>query len=136
MAALVWAAICVWVGACCLPDDQLRWVVAMTSLKGRTAIVTGAGSAEGIGFAIAKRLLQEDALVVITATSARIHDRAKELDPTSAQVISFVADLTEEKQVQEFVEAVKSQTGRIDILVNNAGMAQGGGSQAAARSNR
>jgi 3-oxoacyl-[acyl-carrier protein] reductase len=98
----------------------------MASLKGRTAIVTGAGSAEGIGFAIAKRLLQEDALVAITATSERIHARSNELDGTGMRVISFVADLTEEKQVQEFVESVKGRTGRIDILVNNAGMAQGG----------
>jgi 3-oxoacyl-[acyl-carrier protein] reductase len=98
----------------------------MMNLKGRTAIVTGAGSAEGIGFAIARKLLQVEATVAITATSERIHERAKELDPTGARVNSFVADLTDEKHVQEFVDAVKSRTGQIDILVNNAGMAQGG----------
>src|ERR1700759_877856 len=100
--------------------------VAMTNLTGRTAIVTGAGSAGGIGFAIAKRLLQEDAAVAITATTERIHARAKELDSKGERVISYVADLTDEKQVAEFVAAVKSRTGRIDILVNNAGMVQGG----------
>jgi 3-oxoacyl-[acyl-carrier protein] reductase len=95
-------------------------------LKDRAAIVTGAGSAQGIGFAIAKRLLEEETFVAITATSERIHTRAKELDATGKRVFSFVADLTEEEQVQEFVDAVKGRTGRIDILVNNAGMAQGG----------
>ena len=95
-------------------------------LKGRVAIVTGAGSASGIGFAIAKRLLQEDARVVITATSERIHDRAKELDARGAQVQSFVADLTDEQQVEQFVHAVTNSARRIDILVNNAGMAKGG----------
>jgi 3-oxoacyl-[acyl-carrier protein] reductase len=94
--------------------------------KGQVAIVTGAGSAAGIGFAIAKRLLQEDARVVITATSERIHERAKELDASGAQVVSFVADLTDEQQVEEFVNAVRKRTKRIDILVNNAGMAKSG----------
>ena len=95
-------------------------------LRGQVAIVTGAGSANGIGFAIAKRLLQEDAFVAITATGERIHARAKELDPSGAQVISFIADLTEEQQVEQFVQTVKTRMGRIDILVNNAGMAKGG----------
>jgi len=96
------------------------------NLKGRTAIVTGAGSAEGIGFAIAKRLLTEDAALAITATTERIHARAKELDSSGERVISFTADLTDETHVRKFVDAVKGRTGRIDILVNNAGMAQGG----------
>jgi 3-oxoacyl-[acyl-carrier protein] reductase len=95
-------------------------------LKGQVAIVTGAGNANGIGFAIAKRLLQEDALVVITATSERIHARAKELDPAGNQVLSYVADLADEQQVEHFVRAAKDRSGRIDILVNNAGMAKDG----------
>ena len=88
--------------------------------------MTGAGSATGIGFAIAKRLLEEDAYVVITATSERIHERAKELDASDARGASFVADLTDEQQVEQLVNAVKNRTGRIDLLVNNAGMAKGG----------
>ena len=96
------------------------------NLKGQVAIVTGAGSATGIGFAIARGLLQDDALVVITATSERIRDRAKELDATGRRVLSFVADLTDEQQVEEFVHAVTNRFRRIDILVNNAGMAKSG----------
>jgi len=41
-------------------------------------------------------------------------------------VLSFVADLTVETEVQRFVDSVLSRLGRIDILVNNAGMAQTG----------
>jgi 3-oxoacyl-[acyl-carrier protein] reductase len=96
------------------------------TFKGQVAIVTGAGCATGLGFAIARRLLQGDARAVITATSERIHDRAKELDATGAQVLSFIADLTDEQQVEEFVHAVRNRVNRIDILVNNAGMAKGG----------
>lgn len=96
------------------------------NLKGQAAIVTGAGSAQGIGFAIARRLFEEGARVAITATGARIHERAKELDPAGIGVLSFVADLTDERQVKELVASVHRRLGRIDILVNNAGMAREG----------
>jgi 3-oxoacyl-[acyl-carrier protein] reductase len=96
------------------------------SLQGQTAIVTGAGSATGIGFAIARHLFREGAFLAIGATSQRIHEAAKKLDPTGERVFSFVADLTEEARVHEVVETIAKRTGRIDILVNNAGMAQNG----------
>jgi 3-oxoacyl-[acyl-carrier protein] reductase len=96
------------------------------NLDGQTAIVTGAGSAEGIGFAIARKLHAAGAHVAITSTTERIQERARELDPTGKQVIALVADLTQEPAVQELVGVVLRQNGRIDILVNNAGMTQTG----------
>jgi 3-oxoacyl-[acyl-carrier protein] reductase len=95
-------------------------------LKGQVAIVTGAGSAQGIGFAIARRLLEEGAAVIITATGPRIHERARELDPSGSRVFSFVADLTDERQVKDLVASTQKRGGRLDILVNNAGMAREG----------
>ncbi|HXP23748.1 MAG TPA: SDR family NAD(P)-dependent oxidoreductase, partial [Candidatus Sulfotelmatobacter sp.] len=95
-------------------------------LRGQVAMVTGAGSAHGIGFAIAKRLFEEGATVAIAATGARIHERAKELDASGNRVLSLVADLTDEAQVKKLVESVGVRAGRIDILVNNAGMAKEG----------
>jgi 3-oxoacyl-[acyl-carrier protein] reductase len=96
------------------------------SLQGQTAIVTGAGSATGIGFAIARHFFREGAFLAIGATSERIHEAAKQLDPTGERVFPFVADLTEEARVHDVVETIAKRTGRIDILVNNAGMAQNG----------
>jgi 3-oxoacyl-[acyl-carrier protein] reductase len=96
------------------------------SLQGQTAIVTGAGSATGIGFAIARHLLREGAFVAIGATSGRIHDAAEQLDPSGARVFPFVADLTKETRAHDVVGTIAKRTGRIDILVNNAGMAQNG----------
>jgi 3-oxoacyl-[acyl-carrier protein] reductase len=95
-------------------------------LKKQTVVVTGAGSAEGIGFAIARRLHAAGAQVVITSTTDRIHTRARELDAGGERVLSFVADLTVETEVQRFVDSVLSRAGRIHILVNNAGMSQSG----------
>jgi 3-oxoacyl-[acyl-carrier protein] reductase len=96
------------------------------SLIEQTALVTGAGSAQGIGFAIARRLHGTGVRVAITSTTDRIHARAKELDPSGSRVHSYVADLTVEAQVQRLVDAILEKTSRIDILVNNAGMTQTG----------
>ena len=85
----------------------------MFSLKGKSALVTGAGDASGIGFAAAKALKELGAEVFITSTSDRIYKRAQELG-----VKGFIADLTNESDVQ----ALESQISSLDILVNNAGM--------------
>jgi len=95
-------------------------------LNGRTAIVTGAGSATGIGFAVARRLLAQGTDVAVTATGERIHARAKELATEGPRVIPYQADLTNESEVQELVRVVHGRFERIDILVNNAGMAREG----------
>lgn len=94
--------------------------------EGQTAIVTGAGSAEGIGFAIARQLHREGAFVAITSTTERIRERAREIDPSGSKVSAYVHDLTQPEQVNELVQRVHASTGRIDILVNNAGMSQTG----------
>ena len=106
------------------PSPLLR--LPFLNMREQTAVVTGAGSREGIGFAIARRLHSAGLYVAIASTTARIHDRARELDPTGDSVSAFVADLTDEAAVQSLVESVLRQTGRIDVLVNNAGMAQTG----------
>lgn len=92
--------------------------------QGQTAIVTGAGSAAGIGFAVARGLLALGAHVAITSTTERIHDRARELDATGKNVVAIIADLTSEEDARRFVDLVMKRGGRIDVLVNNAGMAQ------------
>ena len=97
-----------------------------SGLSGQTALITGAGSGEGIGFAVARRMHAAGARVVITSTTDRIHARARELDASGNTVLSFIADLTVETDVKRLVDSVLTRLGRIDILVNNAGMAQTG----------
>ncbi len=100
-------------------------------LTGRVALVTGAGSASGIGFATARLLSELGADVVVAATTERIHLRAIELatalghEPDEAP-LSLVADLTDPAAVDDAVAQVREQHGRLDILVNNAGMASVG----------
>src|SRR5260221_14746428 len=66
-------------------------------LEGQTAIVTGAGSADGIGFAIARRLLRDGAQIAITSTTERIHERARELDASGKNVVAVVSGSTPER---------------------------------------
>jgi 3-oxoacyl-[acyl-carrier protein] reductase len=94
-------------------------------LAGQVALVTGAGNSGGIGFAIARRLLEAGATVAITATTARIEERAQELKALG-RVMAQVADLTDPAAAEALAAAVVTQFSRIDILVNSAGMAQTG----------
>jgi 3-oxoacyl-[acyl-carrier protein] reductase len=93
----------------------------MAGSAGRVALITGAGSAGGIGFAIARQLANAGARVAITATTGRIHDRGRELG-----ALSHIADLTDPAQVATLFDAVEDRLGPVDILVNNAGMVQTG----------
>ena len=94
----------------------------MTQL--RAALVTGCGSASGIGFATAKRLRAAGCNVVIASTTSRVHDRVAELKSTggAGEVLGVVGDLTREPDVEALVNATSNRFGRIDVLVNNAGM--------------
>jgi 3-oxoacyl-[acyl-carrier protein] reductase len=93
----------------------------MAGVSGRVALVTGAGSAGGIGFAIARALVAGGAKVCVTATTARIQDRAAELG-----CMAHIADLTDPGQVAGLFAAVEARLGPVEVLVNNAGMVQTG----------
>ena len=97
--------------------------IAMAGILGRIALVTGAGSAEGIGFATAKALAAAGARVALTSTTERIFERLKTLGDGHA---AFTADLTITENVDDLVKAVMTKFARIDIVVNNAGMVQQG----------
>lgn len=89
---------------------------------GRVALVTGAGSPTGIGFACAAALAREGAAVALCSTTDRIEQRAAELHAMGAEAAGFVADLTDRAQTRAMVEHVLELFGRVDIVVNNAGM--------------
>jgi 3-oxoacyl-[acyl-carrier protein] reductase len=95
-----------------------------SSLSGRTALVTGAGSPTGIGLATARTLGLRGAVVWITATTDRVLARVDELRAEGIDAHGLVADLTEPEQAES---AVRSAAGNgLQILVNNAGMVSTG----------
>ncbi len=91
------------------------------------ALITGAGSASGIGFATAQKLARGGQKIVITSTTERIHERAEELRANGAEVLALVADLTDESSAREVVMRAMEFGGRPTVCVNNAGMVQTGG---------
>jgi 3-oxoacyl-[acyl-carrier protein] reductase len=95
----------------------------MAGVEGRVALVTGAGSAEGIGFACARALARAGARVALTATGPRIHQRRAEL---GAGHVAYTADLTRADEAAGLVDSVCRDLGPVAILVNNAGMVQQG----------
>ncbi|MBL8908762.1 MAG: SDR family oxidoreductase [Rhizobiales bacterium] len=96
----------------------------MAGLEGRVALVTGAGSASGIGFACAQVLGNLGVKIAISATTERIFSRENEL--SAREKAAFIADLTDPEAALALAKGVVKHFGRLDILVNNAGMIQTG----------
>jgi 3-oxoacyl-[acyl-carrier protein] reductase len=88
------------------------------ALMGR-ALVTGAGSESGIGFAVARALAAAGHDLVIASTTERIHERAAAID-----AVGVVGDLRDPATIERLVAA-----GPFDVCVNNAGMVAVGGEQ-------
>jgi len=97
-------------------------IPAAFDLSGRVAVVTGAGSRDGIGFATARLLGELGAAVMISATSARIEARVSELRTAGFDTAGVTGDLTGENAASGLVSAALRQWGQLDIVVNNAGM--------------
>ncbi|WP_395695991.1 SDR family NAD(P)-dependent oxidoreductase [Nocardioides sp.] len=95
---------------------------AAYDLTGRVALVTGAGSPDGIGMACAWLLGALGARVAVAATTGRAHDRATELAAAGVEALGVVADLTVPDEVAAAVAAVRAGLGPPAVLVNNAGM--------------
>ena len=112
----------------------------MYDLGGKVAVVTGAGGRHGIGRAIALRLAQEGADLVVTdiqrSTEAiRSDDRSAgwrglpsvvgEIEALGRGSLALYSDVSDSDQVADMVERTLERFGKIDILVNNAGSRPG-----------
>lgn len=94
----------------------------MGDLKGKYAIVTGAG--KGIGAAIAERLLQDNiaGVALLDYDEDLVKQTAARLDPKGGRAFAVKCDVSGEEQVNSAVQAVLARFGAVDILVNNAGI--------------
>ncbi len=84
-------------------------------LKSMTVLITGAAS--GIGHALSLGFLKDEATVVAVDINP---EGLKPLEEKGA--IIKIADVAEEKQNQEMIQAAVDETGRLDVLINNAGL--------------
>jgi NAD(P)-dependent dehydrogenase (short-subunit alcohol dehydrogenase family) len=106
-------------------------------LKGKVALITGAGRRGGLGEGIARRLVEEGCKVVLTdigkgrgpempvtavGTDEEMAQIAAELSANGGECIAMAMDVLEEAQVEAVVKATVETFGSLDILVNNAGI--------------
>src|SRR5271154_3997310 len=98
------------------------------NLHGRVAVVTGAS--RGIGKALAIRLAQEGADVVVAAKSEEsterlpgsIHETADAIRALGRRALAIATNVRDEDAIRNMIERTIAEFGRLDILVNNAGV--------------
>lgn len=106
-------------------------------LAGKVAVVTGSGRLQGLGFAIARRLAEEGARIVISDIGAAKDERTpaamigdtdgmaaavQAIADTGGEAVSQPCDVRNPEEVAALVQAALGAFGRLDIWVNNAGI--------------
>ena len=95
-------------------------VEELFGLSGRVAVVTGASSGLGVGFA--RALAGAGANLVLAARRAdRLESLGAELQEGGTEVLPVACDVTDSSQVEALKEACLERFGKVDVLVNNAG---------------
>mgnify|MGYP001597777244 FL=1 len=90
------------------------------SLKGKTALVTGAGT--GVGASLAMTLSKAGAKVALAARRVeKLKETEEKISESGGIAKSFSLDVSSEKNVQNCLESISKEIDEIDILVNNAG---------------
>ena len=99
------------------------YVEGHSLLEGKTVLVTAAAGS-GIGFAVAKRCLEEGATVMISDIhERRLGEAVQELAKIKGEPpASQLCNVSVESEVQALVQTAISELGRIDVLINNAGL--------------
>jgi 2-deoxy-D-gluconate 3-dehydrogenase len=93
----------------------------LLDLEGKVAIVSGAG--HGLGFAVAARLAEAGAAVVLNDLDGdRVEAAASRLRDQGRHAAAVAGDVADRADVGRCVEAAVAEFGRVDVLVNNAGI--------------
>ncbi|HEY7270496.1 MAG TPA: 3-oxoacyl-[acyl-carrier-protein] reductase [Dehalococcoidia bacterium] len=96
----------------------------MFSLEGKVAIITGAGRPDGIGAAIARRMAEMGARLVLNyhSNDEAAQAIAKDIAAVGCQAALVKGDVSKAETAQKLVDEATDRFGRVDILVNNAGL--------------
>ena len=111
-----------------------------TDLKGKTALVTGSGKRTGIGYAVAEKLAESGATVIIAdlgrppqegsevpvGTTNEMNEIANDLATRlGIQTLAVEVDVTNAGQIEKMIEKINEKFEHVEILVNNAGASIG-----------
>ena len=97
----------------------------MLDFTNQVVLVTGAGSAKGMGRVIAQTFGKQGAKVVICdINQAGCAANVEEMTKMGIDATGYAANLTDPEAVKELVNTIVDKSGRIDVLVNNAGISQ------------
>ena len=94
----------------------------MSTLKGKVAVVTGAS--KGIGAAIAKKLAEDGASVVVNYASSKAgaDTVVAAIEKAGGKAVAVKGDVSKASEANGIVDAAIAKFGRLDILVNNSGI--------------
>ena len=92
----------------------------MSVLQGKTALVTGSG--RGIGAAIAEKLAQNGANIVLNVRSAEPAGLVSAIEGLGVKCVVIKADVADFNQAKHLVDAAKDAFGTLEVIVNNAGI--------------
>jgi len=94
-------------------------------LKNKIAVITGAG--KGIGKATSELFVKEGAIVIgISRTESDLKKIKRKTKNFKGKFIPFIADITDEENVEKIFDYVERNFKKLDILINSAGVAPGG----------
>ena len=102
-------------------NNMFKFDMSSFSLEGKVALVTGA--TYGIGFAMASALAEAGATVTFNDINQDLVDQGvAAYKEAGIEAHGYVADVTNEDEINELVQKIKTDVGAVDILVNNAGI--------------
>jgi len=93
--------------------------MSLFSLEGKVALITG--STKGIGKAIAQRMAEQGAKVVISSRNQELCDEvAGEINESGGTAIAVACNINYKEQLENLVAQTEQQLGKLDVLVCNA----------------
>lgn len=93
----------------------------MSNVNGKIILVTGGG--QGLGAAISKTMTEDGATVIaVDVNEGKLKNTVKEITDAGGKIKSYTMNVADEKNVEEVIEKIIEEFGRIDAVINNAGI--------------